>query len=178
MALITPEYQALIDSLNAQFGRQKAQAEASGIGEAQRRGLINPTGTSDIEMGLRQSKVAPIEQAQQSTIGNLLAQLSQDEQNKKFTTSEREAGQGWQSGENLANRNWQTGERTGTQGWQSGENLANRTWEDQSLNKQRGWLLEDQKKQSKNWWKDALGGLISGSGQGIGQGIGSKITRW
>jgi hypothetical protein len=162
MALITPEYQALIDSLNAQFAQQKSQAEAGGIAEAQRRGLVNPTGTSSIEMGLRQSKVAPIEQAHQSNIGNLLAQLSQDEQNKKFQTSERLGQQDFQGGQNLLQRNWGTQERLGQQDFQGGQNNMQRNWLAEQNAADRGIQNTQNDYRPGNWnqWLTGIGGIL------------------
>lgn len=173
MNMVTPEYQNLINTLTERFGKQKSQAEASGIGEAIRRGLVNPTGTSDIEMSLRNSKVAPIQEAESSTIASLLKEIADTESGRKYQTSEREATQGWQTGEREAGQGWQSGESEKQRGWGTSERLGSQGFQTTEAEKQaardkdnlllqREWAASDQKKQSKNWWKDALGGVTSG----------------
>lgn len=165
-----PEYQALIDSLTKQYQQNRGQAEASGIGEAQRRGLINPTGTSDIEMGLRQSKVAPIEQAYQQQVGQIGAQLAQDEANKKFQTSERLGGQEWQGGQAGLQRDWQGGQNLQNQGWQSGQNDKDRAMTQQQINMQN-----NQNDYRPSNWQSFIGGIIPGVGTGAGMGLAKKL---
>lgn len=59
---------------------------------------------------------------------NLAATREENALNRAFQTSEREAQQGWQSGENALGRAFTTSEREAQQGWKSGENALNRAY--------------------------------------------------
>ena len=60
---------------------------------------------------------------------NRLTEMQEAEKARQFQTSEREAQQSWQSGENALSRAFQTSEREGQQAWQSGENALSRAFQ-------------------------------------------------
>lgn len=171
-----PEYASIIDQLTKRYAQQKALADAQGKGEAQRRGLVNQTGTSDIEMSLRGNKVGAVADAEGGAISSVLREAAQvgnqNQQNqlgREFQTSERLGSQDWQTGENTAQRGWQTGERVAGQDWQSGENKIGRDWENSMAMNDRNWQGSQNKKNSKNWWKDAVGTAVGvGAGSFLG----------
>ena len=108
------EFEDVIQRLSKR-GEEKARvAEAQGIGEAQRRGFINPTGTSDIEFALRRSKTEPIREATEGSIASILAQVAEAERARGFQTSEREAGQQFGTQERLGSEAF-AGEQAGKQ---------------------------------------------------------------
>lgn len=161
--LITPEYQAILDNILNSYSKKKQEAEASGIGEAQRRGLVNTTGTSDIEGMIRASKVAPIADAEASALSNIYNQAAQAGQTERL-----------QNEQNAYN----TSERTATQDYNklmqeymnkynSEEAQKQRDYDTEMLNLQRGWATSDASKSSKNWWKNALSNA-GGTAAGIG----------
>lgn len=134
-----PEYASLIEELTRRKNQDKAQADAAAQGEAQRRGLVNQTGTSDIEASLRGARTAPIEQAYTGQISQLLGDQAAKEASQKYQTSERLGGQEFAAGQSEAARKFQTGERlgteayntserTGTQNYNTGENAAERNF--------------------------------------------------
>ena len=136
---IAGNYEDLIKDIMRRTEEQRAAGEARGIGEAQRRGLVNPAGTSDIEMSLRRAQTEPVVQAGQSNIAQILANIAEQQEARKYQTgereaaqrygtSEREAGQQFSREENEALRKWQTGERLGTQDYHALENLKQRGW--------------------------------------------------
>lgn len=124
--MATPEYEALINELSRKKEQEKAAADARAQGEANRRGLVNQTGTSDIEGSLRGAAVTPIENSYNANIANLLGAQASTEAAQRYGTSEREATQGYNTGENQAQRTFQTGERIGTQNYNTGQNAAER----------------------------------------------------
>jgi len=60
--MASPEVQELMK----RTARKSAEAEAGAKGEAQRRGFVSPTGTSDIEFAMRSAALRPIEEAGQN----------------------------------------------------------------------------------------------------------------
>ena len=72
----SPEYAKLIEEVQRRNELQRKQAEAGAQGEAQRRGLVGQTGTSDIEMSLRGARTAPIVEAGQGQVAGLLKEMS------------------------------------------------------------------------------------------------------
>jgi hypothetical protein len=156
--LVVPEYQAILDQILSSYGKKKQEAEASGIGEAQRRGLINQTGTSDIEGMIRASKVAPVADAEAGAISSVYNQAAQQ------GASERMQGQ---------QNDYQKMMQEYMNQYNSAESQKQRDYDMQMAQLQRSWAQSDAKKKSKNWWKDALAGTVStavGTGAGIGLG--------
>ena len=151
--------------------QRSAEAEAQGKGEAQRRGLVSGTGTSDIEMAFRRSKVAPIEEAGQGAIAGLVGRGVEAERGRQYGTSEREASQLYGTGEREASQRYGTGEREasqlygtgeriGSQEYGAGQNELQRKWQsgESVLDRQANvdqWNRE-QSQNKRNWWKGFL----------------------
>jgi len=96
------EYENMIDATLKRIGKRKEAADAKAFGEAQRRGLVGQTGTSDIEYGLREASARPYAEAEATTIADLLRQKADKEREERmigeertYGTSEREATQDW-----------------------------------------------------------------------------------
>jgi hypothetical protein len=145
MPVTTPEYVDLINELTKRKQQDVATAQAQGQGEAQRRGLVGQTGTSDIEMSLRGAKTAPIEQAYTGQIADTMAKLADQEAARKYQTSERLGSQQFQTGENTAQRGWQTGERVAGQTYGTGERVAGQAYGTQERVGTQGWQSNEQK---------------------------------
>jgi hypothetical protein len=94
-----------------QIEKQRALAESGAKGEAQRRGFVSPTGTSDIEMALRRSATEPIVQAGQTGLAGMLSRGAEAEKARQYGTSERVAGQEYGTSEREAGQRYGTSER-------------------------------------------------------------------
>lgn len=200
MALNLPEYEQLIQELTRRNQLAVEKANAQAVGEAQRRGLVGQTGTSDIEASLRAARTQPIVESGQGQIASLLQQGADRAQEERMTK------EGWAntSAENEKQRQWQTGERTGNQTWQgqmagyvnpntgewintgygtgwgsagvnAAENERERAYDEMMANRQRQWSLEDAKKKKRGRWGDIAAGLVGGAGQGLFQGVGTGV---
>jgi hypothetical protein len=188
----TPEYEKLIQEFMRRNQQQVAQANAGAIGEAQRRGLVGQTGTSDIEASLRAARTQPIVESGQGQVAGLLKEMSdqrlQDQrtaQQQGYNTSERLGGQQFQS--NMAGYTdpntgqWiQTGVKPGQYG-EYGSGIQQQGFDEHMANLQRQWQQEDEKKAKKRRWGDigaaVVGGVAGGFGQGIGTGVGYGLIK-
>jgi hypothetical protein len=170
--LVAPEYQAILDNILAMYGKKKSQAEAGAIGEAQRRGLVNPTGTSDIEGMLRSAAVSPIAEAEAGAIADLTGRGADRAATERYGTSERIAGQQYGTSERLGSQDYNKILQEYMNQYNSGEAQKQRDYDLQSLNLQRGWATQDAAKKRKGWWKDALSNVVS---TGIGTGLGTWV---
>jgi hypothetical protein len=197
MTIAGSAYEPYLQEIMKLYGQKKEQAGAGAIGEAMRRGLVNPKGTSDIESVMRKAAVSPIEQAESGAITDLGRSLADREAQQKWGTAERLGGQDWQSGENLAQRGWQTGERLGSQGWQTGERMGSQDWQGGQSQLQRDWQAQQnqynqdlekylqsqgfaheksmQPKAAK-WYQGGLGSLAGGFGGILGKEAGGGIV--
>jgi hypothetical protein len=147
MALDLTGYEEILKNISDRYGRQKKEAEAGAIGEAIRRGLINPTGTSNAEFGLRQARVAPVADAEASAIAQILQEVAgrnwqsaENQKGREFQTAERLGSQQYGTSERLGSqqftaaeaesmRKYQTGERLSTQDWQNLQNIQNQQFQ-------------------------------------------------
>ena len=175
--LITPEYQKLIELLTKRGEEQRRQAEARAQTEVGRRGLITPTGTSDIEFAARQAATRPITETSEMNIAQLLGGATEAERGRRFTSEEAEKGRQftgqmagyidpatgqWVSSaarEAQLGREWQTGERLG--GQQFAGQMAG------YINPQTGKfeMVQDPGAPGRKLWGGALE-QYRGSGQG------------
>ena len=94
---LTPEMEQAIQNIQQRFGKQRRESDARAIGEASRRGLVNPTGTSSIEAGLRQAATQPSVESEQNIVSNLIrggADQRREErmigEGRQYGTSERQ----------------------------------------------------------------------------------------
>lgn len=104
--------------------QQKRQAQAASSGEAQRRGFVNPTGTSDIEFAMRSAATRPIEEAGAGAYANLIGRGVEAERGREFQTSERQGRQAYGTSEREAGQRYGTGEREARQVYGTGEREA------------------------------------------------------
>ncbi len=117
-------YQDLIKDLMRRTEDQRKLAESRGKGEAGRRGLVG----SDIEMSLRRAQTEPVVQGGQSQIAQILAQIAEQQEARKYQTSERVAGQEYGTGERIAGQEYGTSERFGRQAYGTGEREAGQVY--------------------------------------------------
>lgn len=170
--LVVPEYQAVLDQIMASYGKRKQQAEAGAIGEAQRRGLVNQTGTSDIEGMLRSSAVQPIEEAQAGAVGDIYRSAADRAATERYGTSEREATQQYGTAERMSGQDYNKLMQEYMNQYNTTESQKQRDYETQMANMQRQWAKEDSKRASKDWWKGALTNTAS---TGLGTYVGTKL---
>lgn len=168
--LVVPEYQAILDNILASYGKKKQQAEASGIGEAMRRGLINEGGTSDIEGMIRQSKVAPIEEAEGSAVSGILKEAADRAATERYGTSEREARQVYDTSERMGSQDYNKMLQEYMNQYNMTESQKQRDYETEMANLSRRWSLEDSKRNRKGWWKNLASNVV-GTGLGTATGI-------
>jgi hypothetical protein len=158
MALPVAGYDSLLEDILRRTEEQRKIADARGIGEAQRRGMVNPTGTSDIEMSLRRAQTEPVVQGGQSEIAKILANIAEQQEARKYQTGERVAGQEYGTSERLGSQGWQTGENVAQRGWQTGENTAQRGWQSGENQLQRGWQTGE--REGAQTWQGKMAGFI------------------
>lgn len=154
--IVVPEYQAMLDQILQSYGKKKEEADARGIGEAQRRGFVNQRGTSDIEGMLRSSAVRPLAEAESGAITDVYGRAAQQGAAERMQTQQNEYGKMMQEYMNQFN---------------AAEAEKQRGFDERMLNLQRQWAASDAKKNRKGWWKGALGGL-AGTAGGTAAGIG------
>lgn len=181
---ITPEYQQMIEEMMSRYGKLKSQAEASGIGEAQRRGLINQAGTSDLEFAIRKSKVDPYASAEAQGIAGLLGRGAETEAAQRYGTSEREASQKYGTAERLGSQEFQGGQSQTQRDWQAQQEAYNRDLQkylgqqQNALQQQQLGIMNNANDYRQSNWKTGLGlgtSLLGGLAGGLGGSLGKKL---
>lgn len=158
---MSPQEQAYIQSLQDYFNRQAQQADARAMGEAQRRGLVNPTGTSSLEFNIRKAATDPIQRAGAEAVTGAAAQSYGRERDAQL--------QGILQGYFDPNQNKWTKENIGGRDYWGGQLGQTR----QNIHEQ-GMALMTKPKKSK-WWEPIVGGIAGGIGTGVGLYGASKI---
>ena len=166
---IAGNYEDLIKDLMRRTEEDRMAAEARGKSEAQRRGLVSGTGTSDIEMALRRAQTEPVVRAGQSNIAQILANIAEQQEARKYQTSEREAAQRHGTSEREAAQRYGTSEREASQQfsraeaealrkWQTGERMSTQDWQALEDAKQRTWATGE--REAGQTWQGKMAGYI------------------
>lgn len=185
---VTPEMEFAIQNIQQRFGKQRREADARGIGEATRRGLVSPTGTSSIEAGLRQARTQPLVESEQNIISNLIrggADQRREErligEGRQYQTGEREAGQRYGTRERVGRQQFQGNERVGSQIFSGNQSALDRglslTLQDRGFRHNIGMAQLNanlNKPKKRKWYDGVVQGIAGGAGQGIGTGLGYK----
>lgn len=129
----------LYQSLGYSYGRQQEESDKSydqAISQQDRAALARGLGRSSYNLqtqaNLQNQKVEARNKIGEAMIADYqsrVAQLDEAEAARKFQTSEREAQQAWQAGENALNRAFQTSEREAQQKYGTSEREAQQAWQ-------------------------------------------------
>lgn len=153
--------------------KRAATAEAGAKGEAQRRGFVSGTGTSDIEFALRRSATAPIEEAGAGAYASLIGRGVESERGRQYGTSERFGRQAYGTTEREAGQRYGTSERFGRQAYGTSERLGVQDWRSGEAGKERGWRTGE--REAGQLYRGQMEGYIDpsqtrwGGGAGGGQ---------
>lgn len=142
----------LWDSLNYSYGKkgdQLASEYNKAISQQDRallgRGMQRSSAGMSTLAGLRNQRTKALDDNQSQLIAdyeNRLQSLREAEEARKFQTSEREAQQAWQSGENALARAFQTSEREAQQTYNTSEREASQAYNTAEREAQQGFTAD------------------------------------
>jgi hypothetical protein len=161
------EYLDLINYLTQKKQQDVSSAESQGIGEAIRRGLVNPTGTSDIEMSLRSAKVAPVEQAYQGQIAN----IGMGAADRQFQSDLQKYIQQQEFAESARGREFAGSEAARAREFQDTQSDLDRALQREGFALERE-LAAMNKPKKKKWYQTGAEILSGGLGTAVGTGLG------
>lgn len=149
----------LWDSLQNSYGYKKenatesynqaySQADRQALSRGMQRSSYNNQTLANINQQ-RNKALMDIDDQLIADYENRLQAIEEAEAARAFQTSEREAQQAWQSGENELARAFQTAEREAQQGWQSSENALARQFQTSEREAQQRYNTGEREAQQK-----------------------------
>ena len=136
------------ENINDSYNQAYSQADRQALSRGMQRSSYNNQTLANIN---QQRNKALMDNDDQliADYENRLQTIEEAEAARAFQTSEREAQQAWQSGENELARAFQTAEREAQQGWQSSENALARQFQTSEREAQQKYNTGEREAQQK-----------------------------